>query len=80
MRLYKTIIKPIVVYGSETWTVSARAVPILSTWERKVLRRIHGPISDRGVWRIRTNQELLNIYKDIAIKVRRIDWLGHVKK
>jgi hypothetical protein len=30
----------------------------LNTWERKILRRIYGPVVEQGIWRIRTNQEL----------------------
>jgi hypothetical protein len=51
------------------------------TWERKILRKIYGPKSEQGVWR-RSNLEIQNMYKspDIVteIKVRRLEWLGHV--
>jgi hypothetical protein len=54
------------------------------TWERKILRKIYGPRSEQGVWRIRSNLEIQNMYKspDIVteIKVRRLEWLGHVVK
>jgi hypothetical protein len=52
------------------------------TWERKILRKIYGPKIAGGVWRIRSNLEIQNMYKspDIVteIKVRRLEWLGHV--
>jgi hypothetical protein len=52
------------------------------TWERKILRKIYGPKCEQGVWRIRTNLELQNVYRspDIVteIKVRRLKWLGHI--
>ena len=48
----------------------------------KILREIYGPIEDKGTWRIRSNQEIYGLYKDndivIDIKVRRIEWLGHI--
>jgi hypothetical protein len=51
------------------------------TWERKILRKIYGPKSERGVWRIRSNLEIQNMYKspDIVteIKVRRLE-SGHI--
>jgi hypothetical protein len=54
----------------------------LMTWERKILRKIYGPKSDQGVWRIRSNLEIQNMYKspDIVteIKVSRLKWLGRV--
>jgi hypothetical protein len=30
----------------------------LSTWERKLLKRIHGAVVEKGVWIIGTNHEL----------------------
>jgi hypothetical protein len=49
----------------------------------KILRKIYGPKCEKGVWRIRTNLELQNVYRspDIVteiIKVRRLEWLGHI--
>jgi hypothetical protein len=34
----------------------------LSTFERKILRRIYGPVQDNGQWRIRYNKELYELY------------------
>jgi hypothetical protein len=52
------------------------------TWERKILRKIYGPKSEQAVWKIRNNLEIQNVYEspDIVteIKVRRLEWLGHV--
>jgi hypothetical protein len=47
-----------------------------------ILRKIYGPKCEQGVWRIRTNLELQNVYRspDIVteIKVRGSEWLGHI--
>jgi hypothetical protein len=55
---------------------------MLMTWERKILRKIYGPTKQNGQWRIKTNEELMTKYKasDIVnvIKIRRLEWLGHV--
>jgi hypothetical protein len=55
---------------------------MLMTWERKILRKIHGPTKDNGQWRFKTNEELMTKHKapDIGnvIKIRRLEWLGHV--
>jgi hypothetical protein len=32
--------------------------------ERKILKRIFGPVKENGPWRISTNQELMNLYKE----------------
>jgi hypothetical protein len=55
---------------------------MLMTWERKILRKIYGKTKKNGQWRIKTNAELITKYKsqDIitVIKIRRLEWLGHV--
>jgi hypothetical protein len=35
--------------------------------ERKILRRIYGPINENGQWSCRYNRELDELYKDIDI-------------
>jgi transcription termination factor 2 len=56
----------------------------LDTFERKVLRRIIGPIYEGGRWRRRYNNELYSIYKDSPIrrivKSLRLRWAGHVAR
>jgi hypothetical protein len=82
IRTYKTIIRPVILYGNETWTITGKMASTLMTWERQILRKIFGPRSEQGVWRIRSNLEIQNMYKspDIVteIKVTRLEWLGHV--
>ena len=43
IRLYRTLIKPILCYGSVTWTLTQTSEQMLNTFERKILRRIYGP-------------------------------------
>ena len=84
IKIYKAIIKPVVTYGAETWSLTNNDERLLLIWERKILRKIFGPINDNGAWRIRTNKELQNMYKapDIIadIKSKRIRWIGHVQR
>jgi len=56
--LYKTIVRPVLTYGAETWVLSKQDEHCLSIFECKILQRIYGPVIDGGRWRIRTNQEL----------------------
>jgi hypothetical protein len=56
--LYKTLIRPVLTYGAETWVLSKQDEHHLSNFERKILQKIYGPVIDRGGWKIRTNQEL----------------------
>jgi hypothetical protein len=43
IRIYKTIILPVVLYGCETWSLTLREEHRLGVFENKVLRRIFGP-------------------------------------
>jgi hypothetical protein len=54
IKIYKTMVKPIAEYRSETWARTEKDMKRLGTWERKMLRRIHGPVVKKGIWRIRT--------------------------
>jgi hypothetical protein len=54
LKIYKTLIRPVVTYGSETWTLTSRNEQQLKIFEGKILRKIFGPIQDEdGIWRIR---------------------------
>jgi hypothetical protein len=48
------------------------------------LRKIYGPVYDNGIWRIRTNKELMTLYQELdtvaEIKKARLRWLGHVER
>ena len=79
--LYKTLIRPVFTYGAETWVLSKYDELRLSIFERKILRRIYGPVIDGGRWRIRTNHELYQLYGENDIvkfcKLSRLRWTGH---
>lgn len=82
--LYKTLILPILMYGSESWAMDSSEEAILGSFERKILRKIFGPVCLGGEWRIRYNHELYQLYDDVdlvkKIKVQRLRWLGHVER
>jgi len=84
IRMYKTIIRPVMLYGSEAWCLMANGEKILRIWERKVLRKIFGPICVAGYWRSRTNEEVGQLYGELdivtEIKKGRLRWLGHVER
>jgi len=42
IKIYKTIILPIVLYGFETWFLTQREEPRLSVFGNRMLRRIFG--------------------------------------
>jgi hypothetical protein len=84
MQIYKALIRAVVTYGSETWTLTKSDENLLRIFERKVLRKIYAPIQEGDSWRIRNNEELNRATngEDIVkfIKAQRIRWLGHVKR
>jgi len=55
MKLYKTLIKPIASYRTETWTLSKANVNRLNIFERKMARKIYRAVNEEGKWRIRSN-------------------------
>jgi hypothetical protein len=46
IRMYKTIILPVVLNGCETWSLTLREEHVLRVFENRVLRRIFGPERD----------------------------------
>ena len=80
IKIYKTIVQPAVVFGSEKWAMTEMDMKRLGTWERKI-STIHGPVVEQGIWRI-SDQELRELYKDLDIvadiKKKRLEWIGHV--
>jgi hypothetical protein len=84
VKIYKTIILPVVLYVCETWSLTLREEHRLRVFENRVLRRIFGPKKDEvmGEWRKLHIGELRILYSspDIIrqIKSRRMRWTGHV--
>jgi hypothetical protein len=84
IRIYKTIILPVVLYGCETWSLALREEHRLRVFENRVVRRIFGPKRDEvmGEWRKLHNEELRDLYYSPSIirimKSKRMRWTGHV--
>lgn len=84
--IYKTLIRPIAVYGAETWTMTVQDMQRLDRFERKILRRIFGPCRAPAPdhFRIRSNAEVMAMYNDVPltsfIKIQRLRWAGHVAR
>jgi hypothetical protein len=84
IKIYKTIILPVVLYGCETWSLTLREEHRLTVLENTVLRGMFGPKGNEvmGGWRKLHNEELHNLYCSPIIirmiKARRIRWVGYV--
>jgi hypothetical protein len=85
VKIYETIILPVVLHGCETWSLTFREEHRLKVFENRVLR-IFGPKRDEvmGDWRKLHNGELHNLYSSPfiirEIKSRRMRWAGHVAR
>jgi hypothetical protein len=86
IRIYKTIILPVVLYRCETWSLTLREEQRLRVFENRVLRRIFGPKRDEvtGDWRKLHSEELHNLYSSPniikMIKSRWMRWAEHVAR
>ena len=86
LKLYRSVIRPVVLYGCETWVIKESIIKRLSVFERKILREIFGPTKEvNGIWRIKTNKELddeLIKHRNIInyVKARRLSWFGHINR
>jgi hypothetical protein len=62
--MYKLLIRPVLTYASETWTLSKTNERRLSLFERKVFRCIFGMKQENGTWRKIYNYELYEIFNE----------------
>ena len=64
LKIYKSLIRPVVTYGCEAWTLTNRDEQHLRISERRISRNIFGPVENEdGSWRIRMNYELNELIK-----------------
>jgi hypothetical protein len=64
IRVYRTIILPVILYGCATWSLTLREEQRLGVFKNRVLRRIFGPKRDEvtGEWRRLHNEEINHLY------------------
>jgi hypothetical protein len=86
IRVQRTVVLPVVLYGCETWSLTLTEEQRLRVFENRMLRRIFGPKRDEatGEWGRLHNEELKDLYSSPniirVIKSRRLRWAGHVAR
>jgi hypothetical protein len=68
IKIHKTVILPLVLYGCETWSLTLGEEHRLRVFEKRVLRKIFGPKREEdGSWRKLHNDELHDLYSSLNI-------------
>jgi hypothetical protein len=87
VKVHKTIILPLVLYGCETWSLALRGEHRLRVFENRVLRGIFEKkkrVEVTGEWRKLHNEELHILYSSPnimrQIKSKKMKWAGHVAR
>jgi hypothetical protein len=85
IKIYKTVILPVVLYGCETWSLLLREEHRLRVFENRVLRKIFETKRyEDGSWRKLHNDELHSLCSSTnivtVIKSRWVWWAGHVAR
>jgi len=86
IKIHRTIILPVVLYGCENWSLTLLEERKLRVFENMVLRRIFGPKKDEVTWEWRRlhNEDLNDLYPSHnivrVIKSKRMRWAGHVAR
>jgi len=85
LKLYCSVIRPVVVYGCETWVLKESIIQKLFVFERRILRKIFGRTKEaNGICGIKTNKELDELFKHRNIinyiKAQRLSWFGRINR
>jgi len=84
VKLYMTYLHPVIMYGCETWSTSKGNERKLLRFERKILRRIYGPIRnpDNGEYERRKNTDIERFFNKPSIQsfliAKILEWAGYV--
>lgn len=85
LKIYKTAIRPVVIYAAETMCLTKKEEERLKVFERKIIRGICGGVKiGEDDYRRMYNKEIEEFLKEETIvrliKSKRIRWFGHVNR
>jgi hypothetical protein len=86
IKIYRTTILPVLLYGCETWSLTLRKKCRLRVSENRVLRRTFGARRNEvsREWMLLHNEGLNDLYCSPSIvgviKSRRVRWTGHAAR
>ena len=85
IKIYRSIILSVVLYGCETWSLTLREERRLRVFENIVLRRIFGPKRDEvtAEWRLLHNEELNDLYcspNSVRVIKSRMRWAVNIAR
>jgi hypothetical protein len=86
IKIYRTIILPVILNECESWSLTLRVQPRLRLFENRILRRIFGPKGDgvTGEWRKLHNEKLTDLSAspnlNQMIKSIKMRWACHVAR
>ena len=80
IKLYITVIRPVLLYGAECWTVRKKEEQILEKTETRMLRRIKGVTLTDRVKSVDIKKELGVSSIQEKIRETRLRWYGHMQR
>jgi hypothetical protein len=84
IKIYKTAIFPVVLYGCGTWSLTLGEEHKLRVFENRAMRIFEPKREENGSWRKLHNDKLHNLYSSLkivrVIKSRRMRCAGHVAR
>jgi hypothetical protein len=77
------VIRQVLWYASESWTLDKKSESALDASERKVLRRILIPMKENSTWKLSNNNELCRHFEELRasniITLKRLQRAGHIQ-
>ena len=69
IKIYRTVILPVVLYGCDTWSLTLREEHKLRVFENRVLRKMSGSKKDEvtGEWRKLHNEVIMNTTNEMQL-------------